>query len=43
MSEAIRSGFPLRRCSWSYAPIVSVERTRAMIRWLDSACTLRAV
>jgi hypothetical protein len=41
MSDAIRTGSPFRRCSWSYAPIISRERTRAMIRWLDSVCAAR--
>ena len=41
MSDKVRIGFPLRRCSWFYAPIVSVVRTRAMIRWLDSVCVAR--
>lgn len=41
MPDIIRTGFPLRRCSWSYAPIVSGDRTRAMIRWLDSVCISR--
>lgn len=41
MATKIMSGFPLRRCSWSYAPIISVARTRRMIRWLDVVCLKR--
>jgi hypothetical protein len=38
MVTKIICGFPLRRCSWSYRPMVSVALTRRMIRWLDSVC-----
>lgn len=38
MATKIRSGFPLRRCSWAYDPIVSFAVTHVMIRWLDSVC-----
>jgi hypothetical protein len=38
----IATGFPLRRCSWKYDPIVSVTLTRKMIRWLDCVCAGRA-
>ena len=41
MTHAITSGFPLRRCSWIYAPVVARPLTRSMIRWLDSVCTSR--
>ena len=38
MITKIMSGFPLRRCCWSYSPIVSSTLTTRMIRWLDSVC-----
>jgi hypothetical protein len=38
MAKKIMDGFPLRRCSWSHRPLVSVALTRRMIRWLDSVC-----
>jgi hypothetical protein len=38
MAMKIRSGFPLRRCSWVYDPIVSVAQTHRMLRWLDVVC-----
>ena len=38
MAMTIRSGFPLRRCSWSYDPIVSPALVRRLIRWLDFVC-----
>lgn len=38
MPTKISSGFPLRRCSWAYDPIVSVALTHKMVRWLDSVC-----
>jgi hypothetical protein len=38
MLTKIRRGFPLRRCSWSVSPIVSVALSRKMIRWLDLVC-----
>jgi len=41
MAATIRIGFPLRRCSWSFRPIVPAQPTRAMIRWLDSVCLKR--
>jgi len=42
MVNKIINGFPLRRCSWLYAPVAPGPMTRKMIRWLDSVCTLRA-
>jgi hypothetical protein len=42
MAAKIMSGFPVRRCSWSYKPIVPVALTRRMIRWLDSVCLKQA-
>jgi len=41
MPDKIMTGFPLRRCSWPYRPIVTVALTRRMIRWLDSVCLKR--
>jgi hypothetical protein len=38
MATKIMSGFPMRRCSWSYRPIAPTVPTRRMIRWLDSVC-----
>lgn len=38
MIAKIMNGFPIRRCSWSYKPVVSRTTTRRMIRWLDSVC-----
>jgi hypothetical protein len=38
MVAKITNGFPIRRCSWSYKPVLSGVMTRRMIRWLDSAC-----
>lgn len=38
MVTKIVAGFPLRRCSWAYEPIVSVALTDRMVRWLDSVC-----
>ena len=38
MVTRILGGFPLRRCSWAYDPIVSLALTGRMIRWLDSVC-----
>lgn len=38
MAAKIMSGFPVRRCSWSYKPIVPIALTRRMILWLDSVC-----
>ena len=34
-------GFPLRRCSWSFLPIVAGRPTRSMLRWLDAVCVRR--
>jgi hypothetical protein len=42
MVNKILNGFPLRRCSWLYAPVAPAPMTRMMIRWLDSVCTSRA-
>jgi hypothetical protein len=41
MAQKIMKGFPLRRCSWSFLPIVPKALTRRMIRWLDSVCVKR--
>jgi hypothetical protein len=38
MDARILIGFPLRRCSWSFRPIVPAQPTRSMIRWLDAVC-----
>jgi hypothetical protein len=38
MEMKVSTGFPLRRCSWSYSPIVSATLTRRIIRWLDLVC-----
>jgi len=38
MSAKIMSGFPLRRCSWFFNPIVPDALSRKMIRWLDLVC-----
>jgi hypothetical protein len=38
MEMKVSTGFPLRRCSWSYRPIVSATLTRRIIRWLDLVC-----
>jgi hypothetical protein len=38
MGKTIVSGFPLRRCSWIFDPIVSIALRRRMIRWLDAVC-----
>jgi hypothetical protein len=38
MAKDIANGFPLRRCSWAYAPVVSAASTRRMVRWLDAVC-----
>lgn len=43
MSPAITNGFPLRRCSWLYSPIVSTALTRRMLRSLDKICLKRIV
>jgi len=32
-------GFPLRRCSWVFDPIMPAGQTRRMVRWLDSVCS----
>jgi hypothetical protein len=42
VARKIMNGFPLRRCSWPYKPIVSIAMTRQMIRWLDSVCLKQA-
>jgi len=42
MAAKVMSGFPIRRCSWSYKPIVPAALTRTMIRWLDFVCLTRA-
>jgi hypothetical protein len=41
MLAKIMSGFPLRRCSWSFSPIVPGALSRKMIRWLDLVCLRR--
>jgi hypothetical protein len=41
MVAKIIAGFPLRRCSWSYSPIVSGTLSNRMLRWLDSVCLKR--
>jgi hypothetical protein len=41
MAARILIGFPLRRCSWPFRPIVSAQPTRSMIRWLDAVCVKR--
>jgi hypothetical protein len=38
MPAKIMSGFPLRRCSWFFNPIVPDALSRKMIRWLDLVC-----
>jgi hypothetical protein len=38
MDKAIVNGFPLRRCSWIFDPIVSNVLRRRMVRWLDAVC-----
>ena len=38
MLTKIMSGFPVRRCSWSFSPIVPGALSRKMIRWLDLVC-----
>ncbi|HLW80869.1 MAG TPA: hypothetical protein VKS20_02390 [Candidatus Acidoferrales bacterium] len=38
MATKIMSGFPLRRCSWYYTPIVPILSTCRMMRWLDAVC-----
>lgn len=38
MSATIMAGFPLRRCSWFFNPIVSEALSRKMIRWLALVC-----
>jgi hypothetical protein len=43
MAAKIMSGFPIRRCAWSYKPVVPGALTRRMIRWLDSVCLKRVV
>ena len=42
MATKIINGFPLRRCSWSYSPIVSGTLSNRMLRWLDAVCLKRA-
>jgi hypothetical protein len=37
----IMIGFPLRRCSWLFNPIVPVALTQRMIQWLDAVSSLR--
>jgi hypothetical protein len=43
MAGKIMNGFPLRRCSWFFNPIVSVVLSREMIRWLDVVCLKQAI
>jgi hypothetical protein len=38
MPTKIMNGFPLRRCSWFFNPIVPDALARKMIRWLDLVC-----
>jgi hypothetical protein len=38
MGKPIVNGFPLRRCSWIFDPIVSNALRRRMVRWLDTVC-----
>jgi hypothetical protein len=38
MLTKITNGFPLRRCSWSFSPVVPDALSRKMIRWLDLVC-----
>ena len=38
MLRIIMNGFPLRRCSWLFNPIVPVALSREMFRWLDLVC-----
>jgi hypothetical protein len=38
MPAKITNGFPLRRCSWFFNPIVSDALGRKMIRSLDLVC-----
>jgi len=38
MVTEIMNGFPLRRCSWFFNPIVPNALSRKMIRWLDLVC-----
>lgn len=42
MALKIKNGFPLRRCSWAYVPIVPIALSRKMIRWLDFVCVRQA-
>jgi hypothetical protein len=43
MPAKIMNGFPLRRCSWFFHPIVPDVLSRKMIRWLDAVCLKQAV
>ena len=38
MGKAIINGFPLRRCSWVFDPIIPGILGRRMIHWLDAVC-----
>ena len=38
MVTKIMNGFPVRRCSWFFNPIVPNALSRKMIRWLDLVC-----
>ena len=38
MNTRIMGGFPLRRCSWLFNPIVPVALSHKMFRWLDLVC-----
>jgi len=38
MLAKIANGFPVRRCSWFFNPIVPGALSRKMIRWLDFVC-----
>lgn len=41
MPTKIMNGFPVRRCSWFFNPIVPDALARKMIRWLDLVCLKR--
>ena len=38
MFKTIVNGFPLRRCSWVFNPIVTDVLNGKMVRWLDFVC-----
>jgi hypothetical protein len=41
MFTKITNGFPLRRCSWLFNPIVPVRLSHRMIHGLDLVCLKR--